>query len=223
MNGSAGVGGKNGQHDVAEIPRAESPDQIVPERPHMPEPIGEWLELNLAQVNCFLEYGSGGSTRLAAAIGVPHIVSIESDRAYADAVRTAVEASGTESRCDVIHADIGRTKAWGYPVGLHAVHRWPSYCLAPWDFIRANPSWPDLILIDGRFRVACLLASLLEARPGTKILFDDYRDRPTRYSHAEKFLAPAAFVDRAAIFVVPEKLPLRAIARALARFAIIPH
>ena len=188
----------------------------------MPVQISGWLEAKFQEIHCFLEYGSGGSTRLAAAVGVPHIVSVESDGAYAEAVRKAVAASNTKSQCKVIHADIGRTKEWGYPVGLDAINRWPNYSLVPWDFIRLNPPSPDLILIDGRFRVSCFLASLLEARPGAEILFDDYRDRRARYGHVERFLSPTEHVDRAAIFVVPEKRPIRAIARALARFAIIP-
>ena len=37
-----------------------------------------------------------------------------------------------------------------------------------------NKLVPDLILIDGRFRVCCFLSSLKYGNVGTKILFDDY-------------------------------------------------
>ena len=222
MNGKAqsGVSG-NGQGASGSDGTASSV-QSVPERPHMPEPVIAWLEEKLRLSTCFLEYGSGGSTRLAASIGVPHIVSVESDRAFAAAVHAAVTSSETQSLCKVIHADIGRTKGWGHPVGFEAFRRWPNYSLAPWDFLRGNHPAPDLILIDGRFRVACFLASLLEAQPGTAILFDDYGDRVARYGHVEAFVRPAEQIDRSAVFVVPEKLPIRAVARSLARFACIP-
>ena len=221
MNGKAPGGGSGGNQDQATHGSAATVHG-VPLVPHMPQPVVAWLEEKLQRTTCFLEYGSGGSTRLAAAIGVPHIVSVESDRAFAAAVEAAVTAADSKSQCKVIHADIGRTKGWGYPTGFEGFQRWPNYALAPWDFVRANHLSPDFILIDGRFRVSCFLASLLEARPGTHILFDDYGDRVPRYGHVERFLKPAEQIDRSAIFIVPEKLPIRAVARALARFAIIP-
>jgi hypothetical protein len=46
---------------------------------------------------------------------------------------------------------------------------------SPW---RRGAVKPDLVLIDGRFRLACFLHPLLAAAPGTPILFDDYTNRP---------------------------------------------
>jgi hypothetical protein len=60
---------------------------------------------------------------------------------------------------------------------------------------------PDLILIDGRFHIACFLASILLAKPGTIILFDDYFDRPN-YHVVEKYIKPSAKAGRMAEFIL---------------------
>ena len=61
------------------------------------------------------------------------------------------------------------------------------------------------MLVDGRFRVACFLTSLIEADAGATILFDDYTDRP--HYHLVEDYAPV--VDQAGTqvkFVVPDNL-----------------
>jgi hypothetical protein len=130
---------------------------------------------------------------------------------------------GSESRIEIVRANIGPTGEWGYPTGFEAFRRWPDYLLDAWERIRALSLSPDLVLIDGRFRVGCFLASLLESRPGTIIMFDDYLSRMGEYSHVEAFLAPTEFVDRCAIFTVPEEVRVRDVGLALARFVCRPE
>lgn len=65
---------------------------------------------------------------------------------------------------------------------------------------------PDLVLIAGRFRIVCFMSSLLNAQPGTRIVFDDYRDRRFDKS-VESIIAPSSFQDRAAECVVPDRVP----------------
>ena len=65
------------------------------------------------------------------------------------------------------------------------INKWKSYVQAPWKVIYNQT--PDLIFIDGRFRVACALYSIIMMRdyPKTKILIDDYLNRP-EYKIIEK-------------------------------------
>lgn len=65
---------------------------------------------------------------------------------------------------------------------------------------------PDLVLIDGRFRVACLLTALLKAKAGTVILFDDYLNRRELYGRVEDLLLMRKQIGRMAEFVVPDVL-----------------
>jgi hypothetical protein len=62
---------------------------------------------------------------------------------------------------------------------------------------------PELILIDGRFRVGSFLTSYQRAIPGTIILFDDYYSRP-EYHFVEKIELPFFQFDDLAVFRVTE-------------------
>jgi hypothetical protein len=203
-------------------PPAQAAAAGIPARPCMPDEVVLWLEAQLRRSQCLLEYGSGGSTRLAAKIGVPRIISVESDKDFAAEVQRVISASGSASVVDVLFADIGPTKGWGFPASLRSFRRWPNYALGAWDYLRKHNLSPDVILIDGRFRLGCFLVSLLDARPGTLIAFDDYADRRGLYGAAEHFLQPSQVIDRCAIFEVPERLPRAAISRALARVVSFP-
>jgi hypothetical protein len=78
------------------------------------------------------------------------------------------------------------------------------------NFVRYTESlWvreekPDVVLIDGRFRVCGFLTSLMYANAGTIIIFDDYVCRP-HYHIVEEFLEPDHFCGRQCIFKVPNK------------------
>ena len=62
---------------------------------------------------------------------------------------------------------------------------------------------PDLVLIDGRFRVFCFLTSVNLAPVGTKILFDDYTNRPF-FHVAEEFCEKIETFGRQALFEVSQ-------------------
>jgi hypothetical protein len=195
-----------GEYETNAKPPQETPEIIswsptdIPQRPHM-EPEGlELLTARLADAICFLEYGAGGSSVLAGEIGVSTIYSVESDRGFLDAVKGAVVATASEANLIDHYVDIGPTVEWGNPKDSSKAASWPLYASSIWNQILTQDSpQPDLVLIDGRFRVACFLATLHFARPGTTILFDDYHDRPN-YHVVEKYLSPVARFGRMAEF-----------------------
>ena len=78
-----------------------------------------------------------------------------------------------------------------------------SYAKAPWS----QAILPDTVLIDGRFRVLCFFVSLKYATEGTKILFDDYINRP-HYHIVEEYIKPAQLCGRQSLFIVPSKQSL---------------
>lgn len=173
----------------------------IPTTPHMEAEGISLLQTCLLKTKVFLEYGAGGSTVLAAKMGVEVIHSIDSDGSFLEAVRQRVAEFGSTKNIFVHYVDIGPTKEWGQPIDFAAANRWPKYCVAAWDTLLSQNSQPDLILIDGRFRVACFLASLVLSKPGTVILFDDYFDRP-HYHLVEKHLRPTTRAGRMAKFIV---------------------
>ncbi len=149
-----------------------------------------------------LEYGSGGSTVLAAKLGV-RVISVESDPAWADRLRAHL--AGFSTTAVVHHVDIGPTKEWGRPSNRHGSARFHRYPLSVWD--RPDLGTPDLVLIDGRFRAACLAAVMLRATRPTTVLFDDYT--PRRYYHmVEKLVRKEETIGRMARFTVtPGPIP----------------
>lgn len=151
----------------------------------------------IAGVRTYLEYGAGGSTVLASRF-VRSLFSVESDARFLHAVEQKVHAIGSLSENHFLHANIGLTEFWGKPAFTNysagRLRRWSRYPQSPWKFMEAAGVIPDLILIDGRFRVACMLESLIHLNgQSTLICFDDYFDRDS-YSIVERF---ADMVDRA--------------------------
>jgi hypothetical protein len=163
------------------------------------------LEERLVSAKCFLEYGAGGSTVMAANLGVPAIISVESDADYLAATEEAVKAHSQSTIFYAHHADIGPTGEWGKPIDRSKIDHWPRYAGSVWSRIESEKlPQPDLVLIDGRFRVASVLATMLMAKNGTRILFDDYYDRPF-YHIIEKYVRPKGRAGRMAEFVVPRQ------------------
>ena len=84
--------------------------------------------------------------------------------------------------------------------GWRHYHRYPN---SIWDapYFRE----PDVVLIDGRFRVACLLTVMMRCTKPTRVLFDDYGDRP-KYQTVEALITPAARIGRMAEFIVEPQM-----------------
>lgn len=142
-----------------------------------------------------LEYGSGGSTKLAAELGVP-CLAVESDVDWAKALTSHLDALSSETvSAQVMHIDIGTATAWGYPADPSRWDQYWRYPLQAWEQDRA----PSHVLIDGRMRKACFAATLLNIRRETTILFDDYTDR-SYYHEVEDILAPVCTIERMAEF-----------------------
>lgn len=140
---------------------------------------------NIARSSCFLEYGCGGSTLYAANIAkVRNIISVDTSKEWIDNVYSSL--SGVESRLLLQFCDLGPIREWGTPVNRDKSENFWQYMVAPWRVANEQRLIPDTILIDGRFRVASFLYSLLSSRKGTLIMFDDYFDRP-HYFVVEKF------------------------------------
>jgi hypothetical protein len=104
-------------------------------------------------------------------------------------------------------ADIGPTKEWGHPVDDRAWKRFARYPLEVWDM--PDFAHPDVVLVDGRFRVGCALAAAFRITRPTALFFDDYANRRDRFAELEGFIgAPVRIVGRMAQFdLVPQAVP----------------
>lgn len=150
-----------------------------------------------AAARVILEYGSGGSTRLAASMPGKYVMAVESDRDWAVDLQLQIDSASLPSPALVWHVDIGTTCRWGRPVGDEGWQRYHRYPLSIWSepFFRH----PDTVLIDGRFRPACFVATAMRITRPVTALFDDYTERPA-YHVIERFRAPVRCVGRMAVF-----------------------
>jgi hypothetical protein len=146
-----------------------------------------------------LEYGSGGSTVLAGGLDGKVVFSVEGDRKWLRMMRRWFRENPPAASVHLHWADIGPVKRWGIPRGEDSFRKWPDYALSVWD--RPDFVQPDTVLIDGRFRLGCFLATLMRLSGPAVVLFDDYFPRKP-YRAAEEFAAPVARIGRMARFEV---------------------
>ena len=166
----------------------------------------------VANARVYGEYGVGLSTQYVHDHGTATILAVDSSRHW---IATVGARLSQTSRVDLRWVDLGETGAWGRPLSYGARARFIDYVTSIWT----RGEKPDLVLIDGRFRVCCLLISLLRADPGTMIVFDDY-SRP-KYRLIEEFVPVLNDTGRQAIIRVPEILDREAIQREADRFLYV--
>lgn len=133
------------------------------------------------QARSYFEYGIGGSTYAAANLVKGRLVAIDSDAAWVEKASAAIGAS--EHSRKLLHVDIGRTIEWGYPAEGLGSDQHKRYYNA---IVEHRPEDFDLCLVDGRFRIACLISALRNIRPDAIVAFHDYRSR-IHYHPAEQF------------------------------------
>lgn len=177
----------------------------IPENPAFTPATDRWFRETIADTAFYLEFGTGASTRLAQEAGC-RVIAVESDPRWLAALRATLTES---SSVELFYADIGIVGAWGYPIfrspSASRLVKWRTYTLIAEREIERTGQFPDLVLIDGRFRLACALSvAALASKRGasTTILFDDYIARPA-YHQVERFLGPPSMtLDRAAVFII---------------------
>ena len=178
----------------AVVPRSENddPDQLFGGNDAM-------FKEHVLDAKCYAEYGAGKSTVWVANNTNAHIIAADTDTRWLK----SVEAKIDRENIHYVWTDCGEIANWGRPRSYAKRQNFMTYAKSVWG----KDIKPDLVLIDGRFRVLCFLNSVALASPGTKIIFDDYSDRP-QYHIVEEVLKPMQQHDRQVLFEVPEKSDL---------------
>ena len=180
------------------------PANLSPPELTLPPDEAAAVTASYAAGRVILEYGSGGSTVLAGQMEGKIVTSVESDKAWVARLRDWFAANPAVSPVTLHHAYIGRTREWGFPKSLKQHTKWASYPVGIWD----EPGFevPDVVLIDGRFRLACMLIVMLRTPHPVTVLWDDYAERP-HYHRVEQLVAPVAMAGRLARFdITPRSL-----------------
>lgn len=166
-------------------------------RPRMTDQELDLYKSLLAGAGSVIEYGTGGSTLLALGAGVSRLVSVETDLGWIGKLREipAIAEAERQGRLTFVHVDIGRVGKWGKPIDSSGAARYSTYASAPWSHCQV----PDVVFVDGRFRVACALETVLQSTGDTKIAFHDFWKRP-QYHVVLPFVDCIHRVDSLAVF-----------------------
>ena len=151
----------------------------------------------LSKADAYLEFGIGGSTVFASQFQNLHCLKgIATNENWIGGVstETPVATALAQGRLELVFVDIGPTIGNGFPDyyadghGRHVEH-WNNYCAQNMTSCAGQPVKNRVVLVDGRFRVACFLKTLLAINSDegskTQILFHDYH-RPA-YHVVQKF------------------------------------
>lgn len=144
--------------------------------PHMSPKEFELLKEFTKAGGKVVEFGSGGSTIFFLSKGKT-VYSVESDSGFIGYLQTfpLIKKKITAKKLYMYHADIGETVTWGVPKDHSKVSDWPLYYKAVWR--KFNIQNPDIVLIDGRFRVMCALNSIPYINRDTVVMVHDFSKR----------------------------------------------
>ena len=148
-------------------------------------------------INCdyYFEYGVGASTSWVLENTKSKIISVDTDKKWIN----TVDVCNKDYRIKLIWVNLGDLENWGRPKNYKYRNKFIDYISNVWNFNEKA----DVILIDGRFRVACFLYSLINAKTDSIIIFDDYNNRP--YYHVIEEIVPIyKTCGRQALFKVPK-------------------
>lgn len=189
----------------------------LPDAPFMSAAERRLFKKTLECATRYFEFGSGGSTVWAVQQGLI-VEGVESDDKWVNALKQRLG-----SACRVAAVDIGPTGDWGYPTSSSSIDKFPDYSRA----IHQHEMAFDLVLVDGRFRVACILAAIQHifrwhSEPQSARLFiHDFWNRQ-QYHTVLEFLEPIERVETAGIFKVKADCDLDQVNQLWHEFATQP-
>jgi hypothetical protein len=170
---------------------------------------------------CYMEFGAGESTQYA--VSKPSIRKIDCIESSSQFLKEhvlnqpGIAGAVAGGRLKFHTFDFGKMGNWGHLTSTDKKHMWPAYSLA----VFAQPQNPDLVLIDGRFRVATTLSTILNTPEDTKIIIHDFWNRP-RYHILLKFLAVETRVDTLGVFRKKKPLKIEKMQSLLRKYQYLP-
>ncbi len=161
----------------------------------------------------YLEFGLGGSTLRALQKSKAKIYTVESSPEWIKEMRKYLIIRYFENkRLFIFPVNIGPTREWGYPVSDKYKDLFEAYSAHIFELI--DKKLIDLVLIDGRFRVACTLKAILACHENKdfKILIHDFWNRQ-EYHVVLKYLNVVKKVDTLGLFVIKPDIDLKEVAK----------
>lgn len=138
----------------------------------------------LDNINVYFEFGSGGSTYQASIRNIKTIYSVESDITWHKQIKQTIK----NPNINYIYNEMNTIpNTWGNP-GKNATNiQKINYSNQITKLSIEEQNSIDLVLIDGRFRVACCLKCYDIIKDNCLIAFDDFLNRPQYHVVLEYF------------------------------------
>lgn len=130
------------------------------------------LDNHISSSEAVLQYGCGAVTRdICEMDEIKYIFSVESDKAVADSI---YDSLNHKDKLRLMFVDIGSLDADGMPESSNRFASYHQYMIFPWALADKYDVLPKLVIVDGHFKVASFLYSLICAPQGSTILFNDF-------------------------------------------------
>lgn len=172
----------------------------------------------------YIEFGLGGSTIRALQKSKTIIYTVESSADWIKYMRAYLFVSFFEKkkRLTIFPVNIGPVRDWGYPASADFKDSFESYSSDIFRFI--DSKLIDLVLVDGRFRVACTLKTILECHENKnmRILIHDFWSRP-HYHVVLKYLSTVNRADTIGLFSIKEDVDLKSAEKDYAAYKFDPE
>jgi hypothetical protein len=151
-----------------------------------------WEQLEASTT--YVEFGSGYSTAMALASKTQSVHVIESDPQWIRRLQIREDVTNGERSGRLVfhYINIGPVRQLGAPADVGTWPSWRRYYSHIWHAL--GDAVPEVVLVDGRFRVACALGAIRHLGPDTSIVIHDFNDRPA-YHEVLQYADVIASVD----------------------------
>ena len=181
----------------------------------------ELFDKFIEDAKCYLEFGAGGSTIRVLQRSKAKIHSVESSLEWIKEMSRYVTIKYWRNKRVFFHpVAIGKTGMWGFPASDAAKESFPKYSSAIFDEL--YPVQPDVVLIDGRFRVACALQTILRLHSNEKtiLLVHDFWNRE-EYHMILDFLTEIESADTLGVFRIKRDIDVNEVSKAYDHYKFI--
>ena len=144
----------------------------------------------------YFEFGAGGSTEMACSLdNIKKMVSTEGSAEFLKSLTNRSPCLSGTKKFVPNYVDIGPVGNWTVPLDKTTKPRWKDYALSIHNFKDLKP---EVVLVDGRWRAACALSTLLLANENytPTILIHDFFERLHHYKVVFKFTKMVKCADR---------------------------
>ena len=150
-------------------------------QPHLKKNDKNLFYKYLDKATVYFEYGSGGSTYQASIRdNIKKIYSVESDKEWHNKIKKNISDL---SKINFLYNEMDtRPNTWGYPGPNSIKEQWINYSDQLSKLSTIQQKEIDLVMIDGRFRVACCLKCFNAVNDDCIIIFDDFLNRKQYHS-----------------------------------------